>query len=435
MNYKEAIAYILEIPKFTKKNSLTHTRDFLQYLGNPQQGKKVIHVAGTNGKGSVCAYTQSLLLAEKKEVGFFTSPHLVKMNERIRINGVDVSDEAFLESFHETYNVVQKMTEAGKNHPTFFEFLFGMAMLLFDKKQVEYVILETGLGGRLDATNAIEKPFLTIITSISLDHTEILGETIEEIAAEKAGIIKPHVPVIFDGHEKRSAKVIRKRAEELQAPCREITKNAYEIQEITSKDIAFSSTNAYYENIIWKLDTSACYQVQNAMLALEAMQYIAGTEEKHLKLWEESLYQVHWEGRMEEVLSGVVVDGAHNLGAIEAFAESVNSRRKVPDKTVILFSAVKEKDYRKMIECLCKRVKADTYILTTVKSERGIATEELARVFREYTDVTIIEKTSPAEAFDTALKEKGENGQVYCLGSLYLVGEIKEIIAGGKEYA
>lgn len=208
MDYREAIAYILEIPKFTKKNSLEHTKDFLRILGNPEKGKKIIHVAGTNGKGSVCAYMQSLLLTEKKTVGFFTSPHLVKMNERIRIDGEEISDEMFLSTFDIVFAAVQKMKADGKPHPTFFEFLFAMAMTAFADSGVEYIILETGLGGRLDATNAIDVPFLTIITSISLDHTEILGETIEEIAAEKAGILKRDVPIIYIGKEEKSAKAL-----------------------------------------------------------------------------------------------------------------------------------------------------------------------------------------------------------------------------------
>ncbi|MFR1159637.1 MAG: bifunctional folylpolyglutamate synthase/dihydrofolate synthase, partial [Coprococcus phoceensis] len=155
MDYREAITYILEIPKFTKKNSLEHTKDFLRILGNPEKGKKIIHVAGTNGKGSVCAYMQSLLFAEKKTVGFFTSPHLVKMNERIRINGDEISDEMFLSIFNTVFAAVQRMKSEGKPHPTFFEFLFAMAMTAFADSGVEYIILETGIGGRLDATNAI----------------------------------------------------------------------------------------------------------------------------------------------------------------------------------------------------------------------------------------------------------------------------------------
>ena len=434
MDYREAIAYILEIPKFTKKNSLEHTRDFLRILGNPEKGKKIIHVAGTNGKGSVCAYMQSLLFAEKKTVGFFTSPHLVKMNERIRINGEEISDEMFLSIFNTVFAAVQRMKSEGKPHPTFFEFLFAMAMTAFADSGVEYIILETGIGGRLDATNAIDKPFLTIITSISLDHAEILGETIEQIAAEKAGIIKQDVPVIYIGKEEKSAKVIRECAEKVGAPCREISKNAYEILEITSKDIAFSITNAYYENSIWKLDTKALYQVENAMLALEAMQYLI-KEEKHLNRWTDAFYKTHWEGRMEEILPGVILDGAHNPGAIEAFAESVNTQRGNNFEKIILFAAVKEKEYETMIHMLCESVDAKQYILTQIQNERGVSTKELADVFQKYTDKKIIEEENLEKAFYMALEEKGEHGRVYCLGSLYLIGMLKELIAGGKKHA
>lgn len=432
MDYREAIAYILEIPKFTKKNSLEHTKEFLNRLGNPEEGKKIIHVAGTNGKGSVCAYMQSLLLSEKKSVGFFTSPHLVKMNERIRINGEEISDELFLRAFHFVLRIVQDMEKEGKAHPTFFEFLFGIAMKAFADSQVEYIILETGLGGRLDATNAIDKPFLTIITSVSLDHTEILGDTLEKIAAEKAGIIKSHVPLIFAKGEEKSAEVIRNYAKKVGAPCREISKNAYEILKITSKDIAFSSTSAYYDDSIWKLQTRALYQVENAMLALEAMREIA-KEEKHLQNWKKALYEMKWAGRMEEVLPGVVVDGAHNSGAVKAFLETVEAEENA--EKIVLFSAVKEKEYETMIQMICNSMKVKKYILTEVGEERGVGVHKLGTVFRKYTDCLIIEEADPQKAFHIALSEKGENDRVYCLGSLYLVGVIKDLIAGGKNHA
>ena len=197
MTYEEATRYILNIPKFTKKNKPEHISRFLEYLGNPQKERKILHVAGTNGKGSVCVYLSTMLLAQKKTVGLFVSPHLIKMNERIVINGKQVSDETFLQLFEYVLDITEKMQEAGLPHPTFFEFLFGMAMTAFARTGVEYIVLETGLGGRLDATNSIEKPLATAITSIGLDHTEILGDTVEKIAFEKAGIIKPGVPVFY----------------------------------------------------------------------------------------------------------------------------------------------------------------------------------------------------------------------------------------------
>ena len=229
VTYQEAETYISELPKFTKKNTLEHTQKFLSFLGNPQNGKKVIHVAGTNGKGSVCVYLDAMLRAQGKHTGLFTSPHLIRMNERIRMDGEPVSDETFTRLFLRTQQSVRRMEAEGLPHPSFFEFLFGMAMAGFEEAGVEYVILETGLGGRLDATNSISGPLTCILTSIGLDHTEILGNTLEEIAAEKAGILKPHVPVIFADTQQESSRVIEERAGELGCPCKKIGKSAYEI--------------------------------------------------------------------------------------------------------------------------------------------------------------------------------------------------------------
>ena len=174
VNYDEAAAYIEELPKFTKKHTLDHTREFLRRLGNPGEDRKIIHVAGTNGKGSVCAYMQAILMAEGKRTGFFTSPHLISINERIRIDNIPVDDETFLDVFCQVMEVVEEMGRDGISHPSYFEFLYGMGMKAFAAADVEYIILETGLGGRLDATNSAEHPCLTVITSISLDHTDIL---------------------------------------------------------------------------------------------------------------------------------------------------------------------------------------------------------------------------------------------------------------------
>ena len=246
VTYQEAETYISELPKFTKKNTLEHTQKFLSFLGNPQNGKKVIHVAGTNGKGSVCVYLDAMLRAQGKHTGLFTSPHLIRMNERIRMDGELVSDETFTRLFLRTQQSVRRMEAEGLPHPSFFEFLFGMAMAGFEEAGVEYVILETGLGGRLDATNSISGPLTCILTSIGLDHTEILGNTLEEIAAEKAGILKPHVPVIFADTQQESSRVIEERAGELGCPCKKIGKSAYEILKIQDGTLAFSPSNAYY---------------------------------------------------------------------------------------------------------------------------------------------------------------------------------------------
>lgn len=430
--YEEAAAYIEEIPKFTKKHTLEHIKMFLKRLGNPAADRKIVHVAGTNGKGSVCAYLQAILMAEGKRTGFFTSPHLVSVNERIRVDNIQIDNETFLKVFRKVLKIVRQMVEDGIEHPSYFEVLFGMGMTAFAETDVEYIILETGLGGRLDATNAIDNPALAIITSISLDHTAILGDTIEKIAGEKAGIIKPGVPVFFDGSSKKAAEVIKAKASELGVSCREVTKNAYEIQEVHRKYIAFSRRSAYDKDVIFQVPMCGCYQAMNAELALEASEYLLAGEEIHMDRWKEALAELHWEGRMERVGAHITVDGAHNPGAMEAFVESVKALDESErGEMVLLFSAVSDKKYDQMIEYLCENLDVKAYVVTQIEDERGVPAEELADVFRRYTDRPVYCKERLEDAVRTAMNERGETGEIYCLGSLYLVGMMKKLLAGG----
>lgn len=432
MQYEEAVHYIEDIPKFTKKHTLAHTREFMRRLGDPCCGKKILHVAGTNGKGSVCAFMQAILLSEKKNVGLFTSPHLVRMNERMKINGTDISDEDFARIFAYVKSVVREMEEEGMEHPSYFEFLYGMGMTAFAEADVEYVILETGLGGRLDATNSFAHPYLSVITSIGFDHMEILGDTIAEIAAEKAGIIREKVPVFYDGSEEESSCVIENAAKKLGAPCRKIGKDAFEIQEITDKHIAFSISSEYDNNTVWQVNSTGVYQMMNAALAIEAMHYVFG-DDGDVDAWRSAVAAVRWPGRMEEIFPGVVLDGAHNLAAVREFSKSLCAQERAGftrQKTVILFSAVADKDYRHMIEVLCRDVRADVYVITKVADKRGAGADELAEVFREFTDRPVLAEESLEGAFARAMKEKGSEGRLYCLGSLYLIGELKKLTGG-----
>lgn len=189
-DYGEAEKFLYELPKFTVKNSLSHTAELLKRMGNPGRDMKKIHVAGTNGKGSVCAYLQTLLKEYGYRVGGFISPHLVTMHERFLINGEAVEDALFMESFHFVKRTADRAGEDGMAYPTFFEFLFLMGMYIYEKEKVQILVLETGLGGRLDATNVFEVVDVCVITAIGLDHCKYLGNTKEEIAGEKAGIIK-----------------------------------------------------------------------------------------------------------------------------------------------------------------------------------------------------------------------------------------------------
>ena len=434
VNYKEAVEYIESIPKFTQKHTQEHTREFLERLGRPAFDRKVVHVAGTNGKGSVCAYIQAILEAEGKKTGFFTSPHLISINERIQIGREPIDNEKFYQVFEHVYDVVKKMEEEGIPHPSYFEFLFGMGLSAFEKSDVEYIVLETGLGGRLDATNAFPCPALTVITSISLDHTMILGNTIEQIAAEKAGIIKQNVPLVFDGSSPEASEVIRRQAETKGAECREITKHAFKIQEITDKRIAFSRVNAYDDNIVWRLSNSGIYQAMNASVAIAAMEGISRepvTKEKYGR-WQRALAEVHWDGRMEEICPGIYLDGAHNPGAITAFCDSIQALGE-ETPSVILFSAVEDKEYESMIRELCERVPAETYVVTEIEDGRRVPAEVLKHIFEKYTDRPVLAKQQIADAWTRAVKSKTEQGKMYCLGSLYLAGMIKrEILQPGS---
>ena len=206
---EQAKEYLLKIPFWTKKkNSLEQVRDFLVELGDPEKGLSIIHVAGTNGKGSVCADLTAILKEAGYKVGTFISPHLSDIRERFLIGGELADKKLFEDCFGQVLETVKKMKGRGYFHPTFFEFVFLMAMVMFAREKVDYVILETGLGGRLDTTNVIRRPKACVITSISLDHTQYLGETIPEIAAEKAGIIKTGVPVIYDDWDPAASEVI-----------------------------------------------------------------------------------------------------------------------------------------------------------------------------------------------------------------------------------
>jgi dihydrofolate synthase/folylpolyglutamate synthase len=430
MTYQQAVEYILDIPRFTTKNGLGHTRELLGTLGVEAGRMKVVHVAGTNGKGSVCAYVDAMLRAQGKRVGLFTSPHLVRMNERIVIGGRQISDGEFTEAFEAVYQKVGEMERQGFSHPTFFEFVFCMAMVSFSRAEVEYVVLETGLGGRLDATNAVSRPACCAITSIGRDHMRWLGDTVEEIAAEKAGIVKAGVPVVYMENGAGSDGIIEEKASEVGAPCKKIEKRAFKILETSEKHIAFSLVSQYYGGITWRLASVAPYQVENACLALEVMRVLFGGRGR-LPAWRRALADVKWPGRMEEVRPRLYVDGAHNVSAVERFVETVSARE---ERRMVLFSAVSDKEYEEMIACLCALPGVDCFVVTQLEGERAVDVQELESVFRKLTGRPVVVKASPRQAWDYVLENQGGRA-VYCLGSLYLAGMLKKIDGDGSVLA
>lgn len=421
--YQEAEQYILSIPKFTSKNTSEDTAAFYQRLGEPGSASRLIHIAGTNGKGSVCAYLSGILEEAGKTVGMFTSPHLVSMRERFRLQGEMAGEEDFLNAFSQVMEAVEDW-DRKEYHPTFFEILFFMGMLIFEDKKPEFILLETGLGGRLDATNVITQPDLTIITKISMDHMQYLGNTIAEIAGEKAGILKRGVPVLFPEQSRSAMDVIKQKAGELHCRQLELLSKNINILHIGNKNIDFSLKSSYYDYISLTLSTCALYQVQNAALAVCAAEELDGGRTITGQQIKNAVQRTRWEGRMEEIMPEIYVDGAHNQDGAEAFMESVKATGKTDNH--ILFAVVNDKDYRSLIHTLMREGLFTRITITKVEGDRAVAPICLRNIFTEYVEDKDIHIFEDAEmAFYESIRAKGENNRLYIVGSLYLVGFVK----------
>lgn len=427
--YGAAESYIYATPKFTSKNSLEDTRRFLAHLGFPACHKKILHVAGTNGKGSVCAYLCSVLQKAGISCGMFTSPHLVSMRERFRINGKIVSEERFLWAFRKVMEALKTLPEplaAAGYHPTFFEFLFFMGMLLFEEAGVEYVVLETGLGGRLDATNAVERKEMCILTSIGYDHMEYLGETLAEIAAEKAGILRKDVPVVYPEKQEEVTRVIASCARKIGAKSCPLQKDAIKEIKIGNKTIDFSLHLLYYDYIGFTVSTSALYQVENASLAAQALSLLR-EERITAAILQQGIFEASWEGRMEEVLPSVYVDGAHNIDGIRAFLETVGAR-SCAGKRILLYSSVRDKQYREAAAALAHAGFFERICPVQMEGERALPLDKLVDSFRPYTGFDMEPYDTLERAYAEQVTHKNDIDEVYLVGSLYLVGEMKALL-------
>ena len=427
MNYTEAVDYIETIPKFTVKHPPEHTRELLSRLGNPQEGIKIIHVAGTNGKGSVCAYLNAMLLAGGKKTGLFTSPHLVRINERFQINGEDVSDEQFLNAFLKVEKAAKEYEAEGEGHPSYFETLFLMGMLIFKEAGVEYLVMETGLGGRLDATNVVEKPLACIITSISRDHTEYLGDTLEAIAGEKAGIIKAGVPVIYDASQPGPASVIAAKAKEMGSPAWPMEPSFYEMKTQSREGITFTFAYPGGEKAELAIPYVAKYQMMNASLAFYTMHILQDVHDIPKNVLAEGLSKIKWPCRMEMAAPGVIIDGAHNEDGIAQFVSTAGYFAKENEIT-IQFTAVADKHYHEMIGEICEGIHPSHVVATQIDGSRVVPAEVLAEDFRKAGCTDVCAEPEIGAAYEKALGKKG-SGMLFCVGSLYLAGELKAYLA------
>ena len=428
VTYEEACEYILDIPKFAGKHTLADTKELLGRLTGSRIESKIIHVAGTNGKGSVCAYLQSILRAAGFHVGMFISPHLETMRERILYDGEMIPQESFVKAF----DLVREESDRQKEkHPSFFEFLFLMGMCYFKEKEPDYIILETGLGGRLDATNCIAKPKLCVITEIGFDHMQYLGNTLVEIAGEKAGIIKPGTPVIYLDKREETSRVIEQTAAMLETTAIAVKKSQIGRPVMRKKSIDFSFSNGYYryDNLI--LRTTAAYQTENASVAL-----VAARSLKEERIDDEAvrkgLYDAFWPGRMEEILPRVFLDGAHNEDGIEAFLTSVSAanteREKAAGKRLLLFGVVADKQYDKMIGRIAASQLFSHIAVTVLASDRSASIDKLKVAWAQYKTADCSFHESAEEAFHYIQSIQKEADTIYIAGSLYLVGQIKTLV-------
>lgn len=409
------------------KHPPEHTRELLSRLGNPQEGIKIIHVAGTNGKGSVCAYLNAMLLAGGKKTGLFTSPHLVRINERFQINGEDVSDEQFLDAFLKVEKAAKEYEAEGEGHPSYFETLFLMGMLIFKEAGVEYLVMETGLGGRLDATNVVEKPLACIITSISRDHTEYLGDTLEAIAGEKAGIIKAGVPVIYDTSQPGPASVIAAKAKEMGSPAWPMEPSFYEMKTQSREGITFTFAYPGGEKAELAIPYVAKYQMMNASLAFYTMHILQDVHDIPKNVLAEGLSKIKWPCRMEMAAPGVIIDGAHNEDGIAQFVSTAGYFAKENEIT-ILFTAVADKHYHEMIGEICEGIHPSHVVATQIDGSRVVPAEVLAEDFRKAGCTDVCAEPEIGAAYEKALGKKG-SGMLFCVGSLYLAGELKAYLA------
>ncbi len=429
--YEDTVEKLNRIPSFTKKHSVEETRSFLRQMGSPENGMRIVHVAGTNGKGSVCAYLAGILKLAGYHVGLFTSPHLVDTRERFQVDGVPVSRAVFLKAFD---YVESLLTDPASYYPTYFEMLFFMGMHIFSEEKVDILILETGVGGRLDATNAVSRKDLTLITKIGLDHTKYLGDTLEKIAGEKAGILMSGVPVIVEGGNEQVAEVFERKAAQTGSPCRILSEKDYGEILIRKKAIDFSFYSHYYGTVRASLHTTALYQVDNTALVLAAVESltergIVSRERVTKDVISDGLYLTQWAGRMEEVAPGFFVDGAHNPDGIQAFIRSVAADGCEGVRRLV-FSASADKSYRQMLRLLADSSLFERIILTPMKSARSLSDEAVQEAASEIGDTVTAEVChNLMQALERLSALRQENDRIYLAGSLYFVGEAKELIA------
>ncbi len=401
--------------RFGIKLGLDVIRGMLDGLGNPQAGFSSLHIAGTNGKGSVAATLSAILIRAGFCVGMYTSPHLIRFNERIQINGVPVSDEDVRQSY-----LAVKQGYGGDREPTFFEYTTAMALYLFSRHRVDWAVVEAGMGGRMDATNVL-MPAISIITNVSLEHQQYLGNTIEEIAREKGGIIKEGTPVVTGVTQGAAVLVLEGIAAEKSAPLFRLGKD---FSTTRGPDGTISYTGMKQQWSGFPLRLSGAHQVTNAALVLAACELLQ--DQGHPispEALSAGLETTHWPGRLEVVSHSptVILDGAHNLDAAACLATYLSTEWSGRRITLVI-GILEDKPFQEILNVLlppCDRV-----ILTQPAIYRALSPESLRSAAEG--KVRIIEEVpTVADAIRRAVESSGPDDVVCIAGSLYVVGEAK----------
>ena len=419
MNYTEAVEYILNVPKFTTKNKPEHTVELLKRLGHPECGMKVIHVAGTNGKGSVCAFLSEMLTLAGKKTALFTSPHLVRYHERMQVDGELISDEDLIRAAQKVQEVCAKLG----NPPIVFEVLTLMALWYFAEKNCEIVVLEVGIGGRMDSTNVIDAPLAAVITQIGLDHTETLGNTIEQIAAEKGGIIKPGCEAVMAKQSPEAVQVV-------QELCRQqgVRLNLADPERLCLISESMEGQKLR-DKTFGELDLALLgeHQRRNAANALETVELL---NRRGLHITEQQvrdgIAKSRWPARFELLRRNpdFILDGGHNPQCIQAAVDAL--RHYYPGrKVVFLVGMMADKDTERMLGELAQL--AQEFVCVGLDNPRAMSAQQLCEELSRYQIPACACDTVP-EAVQTAQQKAGSDGIICALGSLYLAGDIRALL-------
>jgi len=427
ITYAEALDYIYNLNKYGIKLGLNNISYLLFLLGNPHKYLNIIHISGTNGKGSTAAIISSILQANGFKTGLYTSPHLVDFTERMKINSQNISQEKVCELLERIKPYIEEVSNTtGYNHPTFFEVITAMAFLYFYEEKVDFLVLEVGLGGRLDATNVCQ-PLISVITRIDYDHMDKLGSSLKEIAREKSGIIKPGKIVISSSQYDEAYNEIKKIANERNSPLFSIGKKInYQIKKTDITGSIFDLKGIYSEYKDMYVSLIGKHQVDNAATAIATIEAlrIKGLNIP-TKAIRDGLGKVRWKGRLEIIQNEplLVLDGAHNPNGIKIVRQTLEELFSY-NRLILVLAIFSDKDYKKMVQIISPI--ADLIITTKAKNPRATPPQVIAKEVEQYINKNkIIVTENIPQAINCALSNSKKNDLICITGSLYTVGEVK----------